>query len=407
MEPNGELSNSVVTPIKPKRGRRSKKDIELANAAAALKFANSTSNNLFLSTTDVNTPSDNDQNKIKSVLDSIETSECENVVVKPPPKKRGRKPKGGKIIQQNLHATPKKQENPNIILHLKCSMKDLAENSDFHMKNNTIESFTFGKNDLAYEVIESSYEIPNMSTISNKNNNFQQVYSIESDLLPNNSDNTTSISRLNNKYANGVVDDNCDTKEIWRKLKLLEQNLHVNNISDKKSACFWCSHDFDNPSIYIPKHYIKDTYHVYGCFCTPECAVAHLMNENTDSSTKFERYHLMNHIYSKIYDYTKNIKPAPNPHYMLDKFYGNLTIQEYRALLKSERLFLIVDKPLTRILPEFHEDNDEFIINNKIIPSNNYQIKKKNMQSSSQSTVNKKPAHKGAIVNEKFGLLNE
>ena len=408
MEPNGELSNNPITPIKPKRGRRSKKDIELANAAAALKSANnSNNNNLFLSTTDVNTPSDNDQNKIKSVLDSIETSECENVVVKPPPKKRGRKPKGGKIIQQNLHATPKKQENPNIILHLKCSMKDLAENSDFHMKNNTIESFTFGKNDLAYEVIESSYEIPNMSTISNKNNNFQQVYSIESDLLPNNSDNTTSISRLNNKYANGVVDDNCDTKEIWRKLKLLEQNLHVNNISDKKSACFWCSHDFDNPSIYIPKHYIKDTYHVYGCFCTPECAVAHLMNENTDSSTKFERYHLMNHIYSKIYDYTKNIKPAPNPHYMLDKFYGNLTIQEYRALLKSERLFLIVDKPLTRILPEFHEDNDEFIINNKIIPSNNYQIKKKNMQSSSQSTVNKKPAHKGAIVNEKFGLLNE
>lgn len=407
MEPNGELSNSVVTPIKPKRGRRSKKDIEFANAAAALKFANSTSNSLFLSTTDINTPSDNDQNKIKSVLDSIETSECENVVVKPPPKKRGRKPKGGKIIQQNLHAAPKKQENPNIILHLKCSMKDLAENSDFHMKNNTIESFTFGKNDLAYEVIESSYETPNMSTISNKNNNFQQVYSIESDLLPNNSDNTTSISRLNNKYANGVVDDNCDTKEIWRKLKLLEQNLHVNNISDKKSACFWCSHDFDNPSIYIPKHYIKDTYHVYGCFCTPECAVAHLMNENTDSSTKFERYHLMNHIYSKIYDYTKNIKPAPDPHYMLDKFYGNLTIQEYRALLKSERLFLIVDKPLTRILPEFHEDNDEFIINNKIIPSNNYQIKKKNMQSSSQSTLNKKRAHKGAIVNEKFGLLNE
>jgi len=404
MEPNGELSDNPITPIKPKRGRRSKKDIELANAALALKSANSSGTNLYLSATDINNPSseNNDENQIKSLLDSVETSECENVVVKPPPKKRGRKPKGGKIIQQNLHATPKKQEKPNIILHLKCSMKDLSENSDFHMKNNTIESFTFGKNDLAYEVIESSYEIPNMSTINNKNNNFQQVYSIESDLLPQNFDNTTSIAALNKKYVNGV-DDNCETKEIWRKLKLLEQNLHVNNISDKKSACFWCSHDFDNPSIYIPKHYIKNTYHVYGCFCTPECAVAHLMNENIDSSTKFERYHLMNHIYSKIYDYTKNIKPAPDPHYMLDKFYGNLTIQEYRALLKSERLFLIVDKPLTRILPEFHEDNDEFIINNKIIPSNNFQIKKKNMQSSST----KKPMHKGAIVNEKFGLLNE
>jgi len=56
-----------------------------------------------------------------------------------------------------------------------------------------------------------------------------------------------------------------------------------------------------------------------------------------------------------------------------------LSIQEYRNLLKSERLFLIVDKPLTRILPEIHEDNDDFIINKKIIPSNNYQgqLKKK------------------------------
>jgi hypothetical protein len=406
MEQNDELSNNPITPNKPKRGRRSKKDIELANAAAAAaaasKSANSSSNNLFLSTSDVNNSSENDDSNINSVINSLETSESENVVVKPPPKKRGRKPKGGKIIQQNLHALPKKEEKPNIILHLKCSMKDILENSEFHMKNNTIESFTFGKNDLAYEVIETTYEISN--NINNQSNHFKHIYSIDSDILSQSSNNTTSISELNKKYVN-EIDDNCETKEIWRKLKLLEKNLHVNNISDKKSACFWCSHDFDNPSIYIPKHYIKDSYHVYGCFCTPECAVAHLMNENIDSSTKFERYHLMNHIYSKIYDYTKNIKPAPDPHYMLDKFYGNLTIQEYRALLKSERLFLIVDKPLTRILPEFHEDNDEFIINNKIIPSNNYQIKKKNMQSS--SIVNKKPVQKSAILNEKFGLLNE
>jgi len=189
-----------------------------------------------------------------------------------------------------------------------------------------------------------------------------------------------------------------ETREIWRKLKILEQDLHVNNISDKKSACFWCSYDFDSPPIYIPKHFIKDSYHVYGCFCTPECAVAHLMDENIDSSTKFERYHLINHIYSKIYEYKKNIKPAPNPYYMLEKYYGNLTIKEYRALLKSERLFLIVDKPLTRILPEFHEDNDDFIINNKIIPSSTYQVKKRLQK--------KTPQTKTTILNEKFGINN-
>ena len=98
---------------------------------------------------------------------------------------------------------------------------------------------------------------------------------------------------------------------------------------------------------------------------------------------------------SQINWYNKNIKPAPNPFYLLDKYYGNLSIQEYRALLRNERLFLIVDKPLTRILPELHEDNDDFIINNKVIPSNKYQVKKK-IQKKNQSKTN--------IINEKFGL---
>ena len=82
---------------------------------------------------------------------------------------------------------------------------------------------------------------------------------------------------------------------------------------------------------------------------------------------------------------------------MLDKYYGNLTIQEYRHLLKNERLFLIVDKPLTRILPELHEDNDDFIINNKIIPSNTYQIKKKLQRNQTKNN----------ILNERFGLSQQ
>jgi hypothetical protein len=40
-----------------------------------------------------------------------------------------------------------------------------------------------------------------------------------------------------------------------------------------------------------------------------------------------------------------------------------LTIQEYRLLLKNERILIVVDKPLSRILPELHEDNDDFINN--------------------------------------------
>ena len=260
---------------------------------------------------------------------------------------------------------------------MKCSLKDLQisseYNSDFNSNFNDpkIESFNFScsKNELSYEII------------TNPDNFLNEPVNMNMNLTNNES----------------VCCEDIESKDIWRKLKILEHNLHINNISDKKSACFWCSHDFDNPPIYIPKHFIKNSYHVYGCFCSPECATAHLMEENIDSSTKFERYYLLNHIYSKIYDYKKNIKPAPNPFYMLERYYGNLTIQEYRTLLRSERLFLIVDKPLTRILPEFHEDNDEFIINNKIIPSNNYQVKKR---------LQKKAQTKNNILNEKFGIAS-
>ena len=295
---------------------------------------------------------------------------------KPASKKRGRKPKGGKIIQQVLNNVPQQEDKPNVILHLKCSMKDLQNTTQ---NNGFIESYNgiIGKNDLTYEVICNE----NANTFNEKNTSTMSI--LESEYEVENNDNSTC--------------KDCN-KEIWKKIKHLEHNLHINNVNNKRSACFWDTCEFDNPPIYIPKHFINGTYHVYGCFCSPECGVAYLMNESIDSSAKFERYHLFNHIYAKIYDYNKNIKPAPNPYYMLEKYYGNLSIQEYRSLLRNERLFLIVDKPLTRILPELHEDNDDFILNNKIIPSNTYQVK---------ARLQRKKQNKTSILNEKFGLTNQ
>jgi hypothetical protein len=382
------------TTIKPKRGRRSKKEIEAAKALQNVPQDNicNSENVIIENNIEFKIECNEDNELIESKNDSnflIEKeNEGDNLIIKQASKKRGRKPKGGKIIQQTLPLPVQKESKPNIILHLKCSLKDLLCNGDYNSNYTSanVDPYSFeSNNDLSYELL------------ANKSNNSIQTNTI-------NTDNYIESNKLyiindtkQNDEADDIVNTN-DTREIWRKLKSLEQDLHINNISDKKSACFWCSFDFDSPPVYIPKHFIKDSYHVYGCFCSPECAVAHLMEENIDSSMKFERYQLMNHIYSKIYEYKKNIKPAPNPHYMLDKFYGNLTIQEYRSLLRSERLFLIVDKPLTRILPEFHEDNDEFIINNKIIPSNNYQVKKRLQK--------KTPQTKSNILNEKFGIQN-
>lgn len=154
-------------------------------------------------------------------------------------------------------------------------------------------------------------------------------------------------------------------KEINAKLKKLKISLYKNTNQDKKSACFWCTYDYDNPTCYIPKYENDSSVVGYGSFCRPECAVAYLMKENIDDSTKFERYHLLNKLYGKIYDYKRNIKPAPNPYFLLEKYYGNMTIQEYRKLLKTEHTLLVLEKPLTRILPELHEDNEDIMLNYK------------------------------------------
>ena len=393
--------NTEVNVVLKKRGRKSKKELESALQAqnadninvtiedcveahtgecSQTELENSGSAPIF-STPNTNTITTNDviANDITTndiTINDSNVTDDPDEDTKPVAKKRGRKPKGGKIIQQVTPLTSTAESKPNVILHLKCSARDL-------------QTTVGGGNDIQSFDIQNSAHLT-FDVIDPDAGNFDQHVLANNDIM------STQQKLVDEEVE---YDDNkgvkeTDGKEVWRKLKVLEHILHVNNICDKKSACFWCTYEFDNPPVYIPKYFIKDSYQVYGCFCSPECATAYLMEENIDSSSKFERYHLINHIYSKIYNYDKNIKPAPNPYYMLDKYYGNLSIQEYRSLLRNERLFLIVDKPLTRIMPELHEDNDDFIINNKIIPSNAYQIKKKLQKKQTKTN----------ILSERFGL---
>ena len=300
---------------------------------------------------------------------------CDSPVV---PKKRGRKPKGGKIIEIGITETKKDVFKPNIILHLKCSSTDLERDGNRESDFSQVNINSYSSDIPTYHVINSPADIPAENGLFGAAHP-PVIPDLDSLSIPNTSTMTSDRSH----------------KEIWKKLKSLEHLLHMNSVPDSNAACFWCTYDFDHPPSYIPKMFLKNSYHVYGCFCSPECAVAFLMNENLDSSSKFERYSLLNTIYNSVYGYSKNIKPAPDPHYLLDKFFGNLSIHEYRALLQSDRLFLVVDKPITRILPELHEDNDEFIINNKIIPTaSNYQVKRK-----LKSTINKTQS------TENFGIF--
>tara|TARA_B100001057_G_C22851641_1_gene951185 strand:- start:1192 stop:2022 length:831 start_codon:yes stop_codon:yes gene_type:complete len=231
---------------------------------------------------------------------------------KPPPKKRGRKPKGGKIVNNIVsNKVSNLDTKNNIILHLKH-----LSDSNININN---------KNDKSYEYLN----------LNSSNISYQDIQN-----------NTNKINKNPQKNL------------LFEKIKQLRFKFH-NNDSDKRSACFWCTYPFDNPPIYIPKNQKNNVTEVYGCFCSPECAVAYLKKEQLDTSVLWERYALLNNIYSKIYNYTSNIKPAPNPLYTLDKFYGNMNIEEYRQILNKQYLLIVVDKPLTKTMPELYDDNND------------------------------------------------
>jgi hypothetical protein len=281
----------------------------------------------------------------------------------PAPKKRGRKPKGGKIINELKPIDNDSIVQHNVILHLKCNSDDLDS-----------ENVT--------QVLPESFQVSSqVKTDTLEFNSIQNLH--ENELINDDDDDKCNDNNDNTE----TTESNVSMKHVWKKIKELQKLFYFNNVYSKKSACFWCTCEFDNPSIYIPKYQMNENYHVYGCFCSPECSVSFLMNENIDTSQKFERYQMLNYIYGKACNYEKNIQPAPSPYYLLDKFFGNLSIQEYRKLLSNERLLIVIDKPLTRIFPEIHEENNDFVSNkNSVVPSNtNFQIKKKGVNANSKA----------------------
>jgi len=238
---------------------------------------------------------------------------------KPIIKKRGRKPKGGKIINTITNDNKSNEIiDDTIILHLKCNKNNIKINN-YNPEINDIEPYSQDNDNYEY--------INNVKT----NSNIDPVKIIKS--------------------------EDKEKTNIFNKLSELEKELHLNSIS-KKSACFWCTCNYDTPTIYIPKMKLNNKYVVYGSFCSPECACSYLFKENIVETIKYERYYLLNFIYGKIYNYTKDIKLAPCPYYSLDKYYGNLSIEEYRKLLTYDRILLFTEKPLTKNYPELHEDNN-------------------------------------------------
>ena len=81
--------------------------------------------------------------------DDVNTTEKESST-KLVHKKRGRKPRGGKIIHENQIQKNNSPEVPNIILHLKCVLSDLKKSNDISSNVSKIDNYC---NDKKLEIL--------------------------------------------------------------------------------------------------------------------------------------------------------------------------------------------------------------------------------------------------------------
>ena len=314
---------------------------------------------------------------IETETEAIEPTEAEAIepteAVVTANKKRGRKPKGGKVIQHITNDSSAIHDAPNIILHLKCGASDIPSN-DLTDTPKPGDVVSFNAMDPKGSDFNDSYQLQMNTVVAH-----DDTAATPNDALIGNN----AYNYLNDNGSDNECDDdgNHSTKDILKKLTHLKTSFHRSDVfqaigaAPRRSCCFWDTCEFDTPPVYLPKSLSSNGgYVVYACFCSPECALAYLMNERIDTSVKFERCQMLNAMHGKVH---VSVKPAPNPQYILSKFYGNLSIQEYRKLFKGEQIVYVVNKPLTHILPEIYEENNDFMLNNKIIPTNNYKPKKK------------------------------
>ena len=171
---------------------------------------------------------------------------------------------------------------------------------------------------------------------------------------------------------NGIMDNTTNFNK-----KIFESKVNFFDKSSQKwnektdIACWWCCHNFDHIPIGIPEFINKDTFYLFGCFCSFNCMMSYNLDLNDYKiwDRQANIYQMKNRIdpYNKI-----TIHPAP-PRQTLKMFGGPLSIKEYResffVLNKEFRCFF---PPMISIIGIIEEENRDLsggikIKNNKTL----------------------------------------
>jgi hypothetical protein len=287
------------------------------------------------------------ENKINSqeILNAIDLGKI-NLTDK---KKRGRPKKSQQIINPTLSKVKINNvlfEQDEIILHLPISSSDIQSS-----KNQDVINFLGNDNGNSDSEENEDYETSDDTEII-KDAKKQNLWNEN-----NNKQNNLIIQKLrdeNDKLKKYLLEI---TPMYFTEVKAYPVDLRIfdlkgNEYIPKKTniPCWWCTYNFDWLPVGMAEKYHNGIFYVSGCFCSFNCKAAY--NLNINDNRVWERYTLMKQLYyiinkdniTSIADI--EINPA-GPKELLEKYGGQMTIEEYRKNSK------VLGKEYHKLMPPF------------------------------------------------------
>lgn len=152
--------------------------------------------------------------------------------------------------------------------------------------------------------------------------------------------------------------------------------------------CWWDGHPFSNLPCFLPELYHNNTYHVTGCFCSFNCALAYNLYYKKDTKIDHRKslvYKLCRELYGLSMEDTLEIKESA-PKECIVSFGGNMSIEIFRqnsTMLNKEYIVYIPPiKPVNMIIEERNSDIVENNDNDYIIKRNKPLVGKRSVISS-------------------------
>lgn len=276
------------------------------------------------------------------------------------PKKRGRKPKEKEIDTvvkepKKRGRKPKNKDDElnsglgNLSITKNKKMKSKVQETIVGLKTRKSDDYQTLMTNLILHIPIKSSDIKQEGDIFNAAN---KPLKFITDKLPKVAENVINFDSQTSIIKPGLQIRPATNGSFNTGLRRLKKN---NWPRATDIRCWWCTYQFDGTPCSVPYKYDGEEFYVYGCFCSFECSMAHIVENVKDK--KWEKAALLNLMFKIIHGKDSPIESAPPKEILID-YGGKMTIEMYRKRSCAKMIsYDIVIPPIVSLQPQIEERN--------------------------------------------------